>query len=45
MVRIKSVRLLAWEDAFEVEFDDGFASQHKQARRGDVENRLQPQFL
>lgn len=25
MVRIKSVRYLAWEDAFDVEFDDGLS--------------------
>ncbi len=35
MVRIKSVRYLAWEDAFDVEFDDGlsFLESHKTIRK------------
>ena len=41
MVRIKSVRLLAGEDAFEVEFDDGltFLEEHKTIRKA---NRIAP---
>ncbi len=35
MVRIKSVRYLAWEDAFDVEFDDGlsFLKPHQTIRK------------
>lgn len=41
MVRIKSVRYLAWEDAFDVEFDDGlsFLESHKTIRKA---NRIPP---
>jgi hypothetical protein len=37
MVRIKSVRYLAWEDAFDVEFDDGlsFLEPHKTIRKAN----------
>ena len=41
MVRIRSVRYLAWEDAFDVEFDDGlsFLESHKAIRKA---NRISP---
>ena len=41
MVRIRSVRYLAWEDAFDVEFDDGlsFLEPHKAIRKA---NRIPP---
>ena len=41
MVRIKSVRYLVWEDAFDVEFDDGlsFLEPHKTIRKA---NRIAP---
>ena len=41
MVRIRSVRYLAWEDAFDVEFDDGlsFLEPHKTIRKA---NRIAP---
>jgi hypothetical protein len=41
MVRIKSVRYLAWEDAFDVEFDDGlsFLEPHKTIRKA---NKISP---
>lgn len=37
MVRIKSVRYLAWEDAFDVEFDDGlsFLEPHRAIRKAN----------
>ena len=37
MVRIKGVRYLAWEDAFDVEFDDGlsFLEPHKTVRKAN----------
>ena len=37
MVRIKSVRYLAWEDAFDVEFDDGlsFLEPHATIRKAN----------
>ncbi|OHE84698.1 MAG: hypothetical protein A3G75_04940 [Verrucomicrobia bacterium RIFCSPLOWO2_12_FULL_64_8] len=37
MTRIKSVRYLAWEDAFDVEFDDGlsFLEPHKSIRKAN----------
>ena len=37
MVRIKSVRYLAWEDAFDVEFDDGlsFLEPHQTVRKAN----------
>ncbi len=37
MVRIKSVRYLAWEDAFDVEFEDGltFLEPHQSIRRAN----------
>jgi hypothetical protein len=37
MVRIKAVRYLAWEDAFDVEFDDGlcFLEPHKTIRKAN----------
>ena len=37
MVRIKSVRYLAWEDAFDVEFDDGlsFLEPHQTIRKAN----------
>ena len=37
MVRIKSVRYLAWEDAFDVEFDDGlsFLEPHTTIRKAN----------
>ena len=41
MVRIKSVRYLAWEDAFDVEFEDGlsFLEPHHTIRKA---NRISP---
>lgn len=41
MVRIKAVRYLAWEDAFDVEFDDGvsFLEPHRTIRKA---NRISP---
>ena len=41
MVRIKAVRYLAWEDALDVEFDDGlsFLEPHKTIRKA---NRISP---
>jgi len=41
MVRIKSVRYLAWEDAFDVEFDDGlsFLEPHATIRKA---NKISP---
>ena len=41
MVRIKSVRYLAWEDAFDVEFDDGlsFLEPHQTIRKA---NKISP---
>ena len=37
MARIKSVRYLAWEDAFDVEFEDGlsFLEPHKAVRKAN----------
>ena len=37
MVRIKAVRYLAWEDAFDVEFEDGlsFLEPHRTVRRAN----------
>ena len=42
MVCIKAVRYLAWEDAFDVEFDDGvsFLEPHRTVRKA---NRISPQ--
>ncbi len=42
MVRIKAVRYLAWEDAFDVEFEDGvsFLEPHRTVRKA---NRISPQ--
>jgi hypothetical protein len=41
MVRIKAVRYLAWEDAFDVEFEDGlsFLEPHRAVRKA---NRISP---
>lgn len=41
MVRIKAVRYLAWEDAFDVEFEDGlsFLEPHRTVRKA---NRISP---
>jgi len=41
MVRIKAVRYLAWEDAFDVEFEDGlsFVEPHRAVRKA---NRISP---
>jgi len=41
MTRIRSVRYLAWEDAFDVEFDDGlsFLESHATIRKA---NRIKP---
>ena len=41
MVRIKNVRYLAWEDAFDVEFDDGvtFLEPHQTIRKA---NKISP---
>ncbi len=41
MVRIKGVRYLAWEDAFDVEFDDGlsFLEPHRAIRKA---SRISP---
>ncbi|MBM3862301.1 MAG: hypothetical protein FJ395_21980 [Verrucomicrobia bacterium] len=41
MVRIKAVRYLAWEDAFDVEFEDGlsFLEPHSSVRKA---NRISP---
>lgn len=45
MVRIRSVRYLAWEDAFDVEFDDGlsFLEAHTTIRRANnIPPKAQP---
>jgi hypothetical protein len=45
MVRIKSVRYLAWEDAFDVEFDDGlsFLEPHQTIRKASkISPKAQP---
>ena len=45
MVRIKSVRYLAWEDAFDVEFDDGlsFLEAHKAIRKASkISSKTEP---
>jgi len=45
MVRIKSVRYLAWEDAFDVEFDDGlsFLEPHKTiAKANKISSKARP---
>jgi hypothetical protein len=45
MVRIKAVRYLAWEDAFDVEFDDGlsFLEPHATIRRaGKIAAKAEP---
>lgn len=42
MVRIKDVRYLAWEDAFDVQFDDGlsFLEPHQTIRKA---NKISPE--
>jgi hypothetical protein len=45
MVRIKAVRYLAWEDAFDVEFDDGlsFLEPHATIRKaGKIAAKAEP---
>src|ERR1035437_2103515 len=44
MVRIRSVRYLAWEDAFAVEFDDGlsFLEPHATIRKA---NKISPKAI
>ncbi|HEY5298960.1 MAG TPA: hypothetical protein VIK59_13725 [Verrucomicrobiae bacterium] len=45
MVRIKSVRYLAWEDAFDVEFDDGlsFLEPHSAIRKANkISSKAEP---
>jgi hypothetical protein len=45
MVRIKSVRYLAWEDAFDVEFDDGLSFLEPQktvAKANGISPKAQP---
>jgi hypothetical protein len=45
MVRIKSVRYLAWEDAFDVEFEDGltFLEPHQSIRRANkIASKAEP---
>ena len=45
MVRIKSVRYLAWEDAFDVEFDDGmsFLEPHNAIRKANkISSKAEP---
>jgi hypothetical protein len=45
MVRIKSVRYLAWEDAFDVEFEDGlsFLEAHSAIRKANkISSKAEP---
>jgi len=44
MVRIKSVRYLAWEDAFDVEFEDGLSFLQPQ-RTIRKSNRISPKAV